>query len=474
MNWEFLTWETDETKTQSQRTSASGKEEEPFPEEAVNPKIPEGKKKTMGKRKPPKPIRKGKASSVQRGQELFESAKRSSTPASLWKGPGPEGDGISFSLLTRFLECRERFRLKVVEGLEEDEGFNSALEFGSLWHEAEEAFALGKDWKKSMGAYRDKLRANHPGAEASIVKWYKIAIRQFPEYIRKWKKHPDTKKRQTLLAEVDFKVPYQLPSGRVVLLRGKWDGVFRESKGIWLMENKTKGRIDEAGILSTVHENLQVMVYLIALHTYQKNKAPFEPLQDWEPRGKEGEAFNKYFWRLPIRGVLYNVIRRPLSDQHAIKQRKGREVNKKGPDGKPIMKDGKPVKIRKGAETEDQFLDRLKGDIAKDRDHYFKRWKSRIYLKDVERFKTECFNPILEGLLDWWESIKADPLNPWETSVFEKGVPIAKIPNPYHWRFPWGVYNSMASGFRGSYFDYMTTGRKDKLMKIQTLFPELE
>jgi len=369
---------------------------------------------------------------------------KTNKPKPLWKGPGIEGDGISFSLLSNFLECRERFRLKVVEGLVEDEGFNAAIEFGSMWHEAEEAFFNGTDPIKAMSAYAGKLRATYPRAE-SVDKWFKLGCLLWPIYLKRWKKDKTEKGKKPILAEISFRVPYTLPSGRVVLLRGKWDGFFHFGKTAWLQENKTKGKIDEEGLTKTVHENLQVMTYLISLLTAQE-QVKKDPSHVPEGLTKEqAEALAKF----PIHGVLYNVIRRPLADQHAQKQRKGRLV----------WNAAKTKKIRKGAETEDQFFQRVAGDVAKDPERSFMRWKSRVYKADVERFKRECFNPILEGLLDWWEGME-DPFNPWT--------------NPFHWRFPWGVYNSLASGFRGSYFDFMTGGRKDRLTTIQTLFPELE
>jgi hypothetical protein len=378
----------------------------------------------------------------------------------LWKGP--QEDGISFSLLSRFLECRERFRLKTVEGLEEDEGFNSAMEYGSLWHEMEEAFATGKDPKKAAGRYRDKLRGRYPAAEASINKWFKLAIRQFPIYLNHWWRHPETKKRKFILAEIAFRVPYQLPSGRTLHLRGKWDGVFQEGKKGFEQENKTKGRIDEAGLQGTVHENLQTMLYLIALLEEQdraRKKLPSLCLSRKQV---------KTIRLLPMSGVLYNVIRRPLSDQHAQKQRKGREV----------WNADKTRKIRKGAETEDQFLDRVADDIRKEPDHHFMRWKARIFKKDIERFKAECFDPILEQLVDWWDWIKADPFDPFRVPRAGElcgTAPLIDCPGGgKHFRFPWGVYHSLASGFRGSYFEYLSQGRKDKLVPINSLFPELE
>ena len=52
----------------------------------------------------------------------------------LWEGPagtGPNG-GITFSLLSRFLVCRERFRVHAVLGLRPADDFNHRLEFGSM------------------------------------------------------------------------------------------------------------------------------------------------------------------------------------------------------------------------------------------------------------------------------------------------------------------------------------------------------
>ena len=54
-----------------------------------------------------------------KGVKLPQSKKRN-TP--LWKGPTE--DGITQSLLSRFLVCRERFRLKVIEGLAPEDRFS--------------------------------------------------------------------------------------------------------------------------------------------------------------------------------------------------------------------------------------------------------------------------------------------------------------------------------------------------------------
>ena len=67
----------------------------------------------------PKPIRK---------TARHKTAKREWKP---WGGPMV--DGISFSSLSKFLCCRERFRLYKVEGLVERPEFNFKIEFGTKY-----------------------------------------------------------------------------------------------------------------------------------------------------------------------------------------------------------------------------------------------------------------------------------------------------------------------------------------------------
>jgi hypothetical protein len=175
-----------------------------------------------------------------------------------------------------------------------------------------------------------------------------------------------------------------------------------------------------------------------------------------------------------LEGTLYNVIRRPLSDNRAIKQRKGRLIKGK----------------RVGAESEEQFIKRLEASIKANAAHYFMRWKVRIIEDRLNLFKARVLTPILEQLCDWWESIYADPFNPWVHRRFmcdpvqsnaykedgEATVATGQFrtgPNPYHYQYPWGIFNSMASGFRGDFFDLLTNGKQGNLIKVDTLFPEL-
>lgn len=406
---------------------------------------------------------------------------------SLWKGPVE--DGITFSLLSKFLVCRERFRLKVIEGIKEKEDFNLPLQFGSLWHEAEEAHAGGKDFMPALRKYTSKLRGEYANAEDNINRCFQIAKHTFPLYVNYWKRHQDERGRVPILEEESFRVPYQLPSGRMVVLRGKFDCVFRVKNSIWLQENKTKGKIDEEGIQKTLDQNLQTILYQIALRScfgiYKLMGVGFQGF-------RLGDTTNviELNPKLKIKGVIYNVIRRPLSDNYAIKQRMGRLVNVKDKKGKTIKgKDGKPKKKRVGAETESQFYKRMATDIKKDPGHSFFRWKVLLTNKDIETFKRKTFDPILEQLLDWWDWVSPvgpnQPLpDPWRIPDEDelpgdvpydavrppaKGVPGGGI----HWQTPWGVYNNMFGGFRGDFFDLLTTGRKTNIIPAKTLFPEL-
>lgn len=356
-----------------------------------------------------------------------------------WKGPLE--DGITFSLLNRFLECRERFRLRVVDGIVDDEGFNKSMEYGSMWHEAEAALAKNPTLinhtcpsiVKAMQGYRDKLLERFPDNHKDIQHWYQVCRTAFPVYVEHWHKTHHTK---PLLQEVAFRVPYTLPSGRTLTLRGKWDAVYLKGKHIWLQENKTKGEIDEEGIMATVDQNLQVMFYLIALDHYMQSPGIFRlpGVIATTP-----EIFKGY----KLAGVMYNVIRRPLADRYAIRQKK--------------------------SETPKEFYKRLQEVIREDPDHYFKRWEARITPKDIKTFKHQCFDPILEGLMDWWEHIKA--------CIANSVSPYYVFPGEnfnVHYRTPFGIYHSLAGGFRGSYFNLLTKGSQQNLRKLTTLYPELE
>lgn len=352
-------------------------------------------------------------------------AKRRTLADSMYQGPAVSG--MTYSLMCRWLNCHHRFHLRVVEGLREAMDFNAPMEYGNFWHEAEEAFAKGRPWMNVMLKHKNKLLDEYGiGAEKEINKWHNIATMQFPLYLRKWRN--DNERFRYSIQEKPFSLMYKTKNGIVVRLRGKFDAIFAMQKSIYIQENKTKGRIDEEAHHKTVDQNLQTMFYHIALRLLRDQKrldayhAPFAALHKQLRRGDA------------IEGTLYNVVRRPLADKFCIKQKK--------------------------SETETQFLARLKKIIEKEDDYFFKRWQVSLSETEIRKFRHEVFDPILEDIHHWWESIKDDPFDPYKS--------------PRHFRMPFGVYNPMASGFRGDFFELLTSGNRSGLVKVPTLFPELD
>ena len=85
----------------------------------------------MGKKRKRAPKRFSTLWDSSRKKKIIGNTKR----RSLWD---LHKHGVSYSMISRFLECRERFRLDVVEGWQETK-INVPLEFGSIFHEAMEA-----------------------------------------------------------------------------------------------------------------------------------------------------------------------------------------------------------------------------------------------------------------------------------------------------------------------------------------------
>jgi hypothetical protein len=362
----------------------------------------------------------------QQGSEPVQKSR--TTP--LWKGP--EVDGITFSMLSRFLVDRERFRLRVIEGLRPVEKWDHYTGYGHMWHLCEEHKSKG-DWDAHLKGYVIGLNKQYRLQQEEITKWYEVCRRQFPVYLDWWARHPQ-QAAKVVLSEYIFNVPYHLPSGRIVRLRGKLDEVNQRGDGYsWLTENKTKSNPDLSQISRQLSFDLQTMIYLTALTPLTSS---------------------------PIRGVLYNVVRRPLSGG------KGTIVQKKGSKNVP-------------AETKEQYYNRLAKYIKDEPDTYFYRWDVVITQKDVLHFCKTCLEPILEQLCDWWEWVsfaKTNNLNVWDNDVVFGTV----VRAPYthgsaiHWRHPFGVYNPLNEGGSTDLDEYLASGSEVGLHRVDTLFEELQ
>lgn len=328
---------------------------------------------------------------------------------------------MTFSLLSRFLCCRERFKLLVVDGWGEQEQFNHRIEFGSMWHVCEENFP---SWQGPLLEYCRGLSRKYPLSREGINDWYEICKLQFKAYTEFWATHPEwggkrkADSRKVLSRETTFNVPYILPSGRVVRIRGKRDGEdlvgdVKRGGGVYLWEHKTKGEVVPEQLERQLLFDLQTMLYVVAYLAEFKQKYPFK-------------------------GLVYNVVRRPLAGgRYSIKQKQD--------------------------ETKGDFYERLREIIEGDPEHFFFRWQVEIHDFDVEKFKQQSLNPILEQLLDWW-----DEVNPPAKQN--------RAPNyytPMHFRMPYGVYNPLLEGAIGDLDVFMDRGNSVGLSRTSDLFPEL-
>ncbi len=367
----------------------------------------------------------------------------------LWDGPtatGPSG-GITQSMLQRFLSCRERFRLRYIEGLAPTEQWRSTFGYGNMWHVCEEALAANKDWMPALAVYgRQQLNA-YPMQREEIDKWYNVCVCQFPEYVKYWAAHPDVATRTPLMQEQVFDVPYALPSGRTVRLRGKFDSVDLIDDGIWLQENKTKSDIDPIKLERQLRFDMQTVIYLVALQGI-----PQEQLANYKLLGYD------------IKGVRYNVIRRDLP----IRKHKEKCTKPRYGTGRNAGKLLDPGKITP-AETDEHFYARYLNDyIRAEPDQWFFRLRSDVSARDIETFKRQFLTPILEQLCDWYEHVSecarenADPF-----SEDHRGVNV-------HWRHPFGGYNAVDEQGSTEYDAMLDTNSQIGLHRTAKLFPELE
>ncbi len=371
----------------------------------------------------------------------------------VWKGPESNDNqgGISFSALSRWLSCRERFRLYAIEGLKQIDRFDHKIFYGSMWHQGEETFAKYKSKDgglalkaaiTEMQSYAQKSAQQYRFDQEEINKWYQIAIRQFPEYVKYWEHHPEVVQRTPIAQEMTFKVPYELPSGRTVYLRGKMDGVDLigqgKSAGIYLFETKSKGKVEELMVQNQMAMDAQTMLYLVAL-----NRIRDIGVLDGDP------MFDSLLHKsdVPTRGVRYNIIRRPLSGG------KGMIIQKKG------SKNIKP-------ETKEEYWNRVAEYIKAEPETYFYRWSVQVSEKDLERFKRCTLNPILEQLCDWyvWVTQHEDPFHPYEMHDGQCCP---------HWISPRGWRDSVGSGYDTEYDNYLENGSEMGLTRVDNLFMEL-
>jgi hypothetical protein len=292
-----------------------------------------------------------------------------------------------------------------------------------MWHLCEEHMHEGSAWQGLLAAYCQHLCETNPTQQEMIDHWYRVCKVQFPVYLKYWKGHKEVQGFKPLLQEMTFAVPYTLPSNRIVKLRGKWDSVdmtkVNKKTELYLQENKTKGDINEQKIVRQLSMDLQTMIYLVTLKQVGKQlNLPIEYL----------------------RGVRYNVIRRPLSGgRHSITRHKPTAKNPQG-------------------ESKDAFYTRLGEEIQSEPEFFFIRHTVEVSNSDILTFRERVLNPILEQLCNWWEDIQAYE-NPFHSHN--------------HWQTPFGI-GGVLDEYGSDLDEYLISGSMSGLQRITNLFPELQ
>lgn len=371
---------------------------------------------------------------------IKQALKKAATPKKnlppVWQGPCGNGlqGGVTQGLIARWLSCRERFRVQMIEGLKARETFSAALKFGNMWHACEEAHAkldlIGDGLLQILSEYEGDLARKYPLQRQEIAEWAGKCAALFPRYVEHWAQHPDVQARTPLEQEAPFDEPYTLPSGRVVRLRGKRDSADAVAKsGVWLQENKSKSAIDDQKIRRQLSYDLQTNLYLIALRIKYDRMG-------WAKHG-------------PIVGVRYNVVRR------AAHKSVTSMLEKFGVDSR-------------------------NGRIGE----WFARWNVEVSAADLARFRRECLDPVLENMCDdfeWWTWCKMNGKDHFDVrernAIFVSGrVGSCKgtAHFPRHFRTPYCGYNPLAEGGFGDVDDFLATGSTTGLHRVDNLFPELQ
>jgi len=296
---------------------------------------------------------------------------RGTTPSvwNFWK------DGVSSSLLSLFLQCREQARLELVEGWRSrSEPFYFA--YGKCGHWIlEQARCCIKPpdehWLNAMLKRFDKLWLRDVGKATSSQREqqervYAFAQAQMPVYFKRWagdwpkKQYPrPTKTPKPVLwvgTEQKFKIPYRFSDGTETVVFGTRDGVFEDAKKrLWLQDSKFRSMIDDDVITETLPFDLQQMLYLWAAQ-------------------QEGTK---------LCGTVLDVVRRP-----GIRDRKGESLK--------------------------SLSERIAVDVSDPKrwDHYFTRYGMDVTQNEIREWGEKQLAPLMEDVRRWWDGTGPHYLNP--------------------------------------------------------------
>lgn len=347
-------------------------------------------------------------------------------------------DGVTTSLLTSWMRCREYARLWCL-GLSTERP-SGAIEWGNMAHWVlQRAYAelreRGTVWTPDPTWVRGVLNEYTPevpvagalygeGFDAEVEREAEIRFGQVMAVLTEYMGHyPDDWNGQTTWVGVEREFSVPAPGRPDIRLRGMMDGVFTRGKtgrAIYLLETKTKGQI-ESGILDAIALDTQVQVYLYAL--------------------------SQMTGRKPM-GVYYNVIRRPQlvirqgtpgETEEAFEKRvasfkKEETRERKRAEG---PRQGKPP------EGLDEFIQRCADDVRERPEHYFHRFRVAITPQEMRDAEANL-GAIIDEFVRWHDG---------ELANYRNGAAC---------RFPYPC----------RYLDHCSSGDRDGLVTRAQVFPE--
>ena len=266
------------------------------------------------------------------------------------------GDGVTQSLLSNWVDCRHRARLSL-SGWKKPETKES-LVYGSMFHRALEFLytdVRAKKIKKPADAMdlpqrvADEWASKYPVATPEAHQQTQLLLAQlgavWPAYVKQYAK-TDFKSGTWMEVEGTFDVQW-----RSWRLRGRRDGMRKINNKLWLFETKTKSQISEQAITNALGFDFQSLFYITANET------------ELAQRKKKLRT---------IRGVIYNVIRKPQFKQ-------------------------------KGTETLAAYSQRVAADVQKDPNRWFMRYEAVYEPEQLQKFQDCQLAPKLFDFQEWLE-----------------------------------------------------------------------
>jgi hypothetical protein len=266
----------------------------------------------------------------------------------------PRKHGISQTNLSIFLECREKNRLRYINGLSPIDVKRAFMQ-GNHYHDSlEYIYKMIKvadltkkdkpDIQGNIAPFLEKKEAELTklGRQTNLddqMETLDFAHVLIPAYFNRWK---EDFTRNWVYVEDKFSIPVFLPKYKIAVnFKGKFDQGFDTPKGFWLMETKFKTRWSES-ISDFLQLDLQTCSYVAAAKMMGHD----------------------------LKGCIYNIIR------------------------KPQLK-------RKKAESRKDFIYRVDADIADRKDFYFERHKVEFGKAELEA-NLRRLTALITSYLDWY------------------------------------------------------------------------